>query len=64
MLTFDFVFNIFLITASAVWLVLLPFQRHGTLNTPHNDALFWIGIVATFLPNLISWWRTRSANAR
>lgn len=96
MFTSNFVFNLFLIAGSLIWLVLLPitigrifkgrnkrtllsvacssvnallwllsvwlpFHRHGTLNTEHDNRLFWLGIAATYLPNLIDWWRTRQA---
>ena len=46
------------------WLlsVALPFREHGTLNTPHND-LFWLGLIMTWVPDLIAWWRTHRARA-
>ena len=41
----------------------LPYLRFGTLNTANNGMLFFAGVAVTYIPNLIVWWRKRSAGA-
>ena len=52
-------------TLALCWLlsVALPFRHQGTLNTRHDDFFFLLGIVLTWVPNLVAWWRRHRAGA-
>ncbi len=54
-----------LLVAAILWSlgVGLPFLSHGTLNTDPDRTLFFLGVAVANVPNLIAWWRTRSAGA-
>lgn len=41
--------------------VLLPLLHYKTLDTNMNQTLFWSGFAIWFVPDLILWWKKRSA---
>lgn len=41
--------------------VLLPLMHYRTFDTSLNQALFWSGFAIWYVPDLILWWKKRSA---